>query len=67
MPERKPVIPAGAAPNPALSAGVIVGDLLFVSGHVAIAYPGRSRCRRFLGRGQAAFYGLPRRPARLSQ
>ncbi|MAF39366.1 MAG: hypothetical protein CL696_10930 [Chloroflexi bacterium] len=36
MPERKPVIPAGAAPNPALSAGIIVGDLLFVSGHVAM-------------------------------
>jgi enamine deaminase RidA (YjgF/YER057c/UK114 family) len=35
MPERKPVIPPGAAPNPALSPGVIVGDLLFVSGHVA--------------------------------
>ena len=36
MPERKPVIPAGATPNPALSAGIIVGDLLFVSGHVAM-------------------------------
>ena len=35
MPERKPVIPEGSAPNPALSAGMIVGDLLFVSGHVA--------------------------------
>ena len=34
MPERKPVIPEGSAPNPALSAGMIVGDLLFVSGHV---------------------------------
>ncbi len=36
MPERKPVIPAGATPNPALSVGVIVGDSLFVSGHVAM-------------------------------
>ena len=36
MPERKPVTPAGASPNPALSAGMIVGDLLFVSGHVAM-------------------------------
>ena len=36
MPERKPVSPAGAAPNPALSPGMIVGDLLFVSGHVAV-------------------------------
>ena len=36
MPERKPVNPAGAAPNPALSPGMIVGDLLFVSGHVAV-------------------------------
>ena len=35
MPERKPVIPPGAAPNPALSPGVIVGDFLFVSGHVS--------------------------------
>lgn len=36
MPNRKPVSPAGAAPNPALSPGMIVGDLLFVSGHVAM-------------------------------
>ena len=36
MPERKPVIPPGVSPNPALSPGVVVGDLLFVSGHVAI-------------------------------
>ena len=35
MPERKPVIPPGAAPNAALSPGVVVGDFLFVSGHVA--------------------------------
>lgn len=36
MPERKPVIPPGISANPALSPGVVVGDLLFVSGHVAI-------------------------------
>ena len=36
MPERKAVNPAGAAPNPALSPGMIVGDFLFVSGHVAV-------------------------------
>ncbi len=36
MPERKPVSPAGAAPNPVLSPGMIVGNLLFVSGHVAM-------------------------------
>ncbi len=36
MPERKPVSPSGAGPNPALSPGMIVGDLLFVSGHVAM-------------------------------
>ncbi len=41
MPERKPVIPAGSAPNPALSAGVIVGDFLFVSGHVAMDDSGK--------------------------
>ena len=35
MPERKPVVPPGATPNPALSAGIVVGDLLFVSGPVA--------------------------------
>ena len=36
MPERTPIIPPGVAPNPALSPGVRVGDLLFVSGHVAM-------------------------------
>ena len=36
MPERKPVIPPGVSPNAALSPGVIVGDFLFVSGHVAV-------------------------------
>ncbi len=40
MPERKPVIPPGAAPNPALSPGVVVGDFLFVSGHVAVDQSG---------------------------
>ena len=35
MPERSPVIPPGVSPNPNLSPGVRVGDLLFVSGHVA--------------------------------
>ncbi|MDA0263573.1 MAG: RidA family protein [Chloroflexi bacterium] len=41
MPDRKPVVPAGSTPNPALSAGVVVGDLLFVSGHVAIDGSGK--------------------------
>ena len=36
MPESKPVSPAGAGANPPFSPGMIVGDLLFVSGHVAI-------------------------------
>ena len=36
MADRKPVNPAGASPNPALSLGMIVGDLLFVSGTVAL-------------------------------
>ena len=36
MPERKPVSPAGAGPNAALSPGMIVGDLLFVSGHCSV-------------------------------
>lgn len=40
MSERTTVIPPGVAPNPALSPGVIVGDLLFVSGHVAIGKDG---------------------------
>jgi enamine deaminase RidA (YjgF/YER057c/UK114 family) len=35
MPERKAIVPSGIAPNPALSPGVQVGDLLFVSGNVA--------------------------------
>jgi len=35
MPERKPIVPPGIAPNPALSPAVQVGDLLFVSGNVA--------------------------------
>jgi len=36
MPDRTPIIPAGISPNPALSPGVRVGDLLFVSGNVAV-------------------------------
>ncbi len=36
MSERKPIVPPGVTPNPALSPGVVIGDFLFVSGHVAI-------------------------------
>ena len=36
MPERKPIIPPGASPNPALSPGIQVGETLYVSGHVAV-------------------------------
>ncbi len=36
MPERTPVIPPGVAPNPNLSPGVRVGDMLYVSGHVGV-------------------------------
>ena len=35
MTERKPIIPHGVKPNPALSPGIQVGDFLYVSGHVA--------------------------------
>ena len=34
MPERTPIIPPGVAPNPNLSPGIRVGDMLYVSGHV---------------------------------
>ena len=34
MPERQPIIPPGASPNPNLSPGIRVGDMLYVSGHV---------------------------------
>ena len=34
MPERTPVIPPGVAPNPNLSPGMRVGNMLYVSGHV---------------------------------
>ena len=34
MAERKPIVPSGIAPNPALSPGIQVGDLLFISGNV---------------------------------
>ena len=36
MPERTPIIPPGAAPNPNLSPGIRVGDMLYVSGHVGV-------------------------------
>ena len=35
MAERKIIVPAGIRSNPAFSPGVVVGDLLFVSGQVA--------------------------------
>ena len=35
MADRKPIIPQGISPNPALSPGVQVGELLFISGNVA--------------------------------
>ena len=35
MAERKTIVPAGIRSNPAFSPGVVVGDLLFVSGQVA--------------------------------
>ena len=34
MPERTPIIPPGVAPNPNLSPGIRIGDMLYVSGHV---------------------------------
>ena len=34
MPEREPIIPPGAAPNPNLSPGIRVGNMLYVSGNV---------------------------------
>jgi len=34
MPERQPIIPPGVAPNPNLSPGIRLGDMLYVSGHV---------------------------------
>ena len=36
MAERTPITPPGIAANPSLSPGVRVGDLLFVSGNVAV-------------------------------
>jgi 2-iminobutanoate/2-iminopropanoate deaminase len=36
MPERTPINPVGISPNPALSAGIRVGDFLFVSGNVGV-------------------------------
>ncbi len=34
MPERQPIIPPGAAPNPNLSPGIKLGNMLYVSGNV---------------------------------
>ena len=34
MPERQPIIPPGAAPNPNLSPGIRLGNMLYVSGNV---------------------------------
>ena len=42
MTEKKPIIPKGAKPNPALSAGIQVGDFLYVSGHVASDASGKT-------------------------
>ena len=36
MAERKPIIPPGMPPNPALSPGIQVGDTLYVSGQIAV-------------------------------
>ena len=36
MPERTPIIPPGVAPNPNLSPGIRVGNMLYVSGHVGV-------------------------------
>ena len=36
MPERQPIIPPGVSPNPNLSPGIRVGDMLYVSGHVGV-------------------------------
>lgn len=42
MPERQPIIPPGVAPNPNLSPGVRVGNLLYVSGHVGVDADGNA-------------------------
>ncbi len=36
MAERKPIIPPGMSPNPALSPGIQVGETLYVSGQIAV-------------------------------
>ena len=36
MTARKPIIPPGVTPNPALSPGLQVGDTLYVSGQIAV-------------------------------
>ena len=42
MPERQPIIPPGVAPNPNLSPGIRVGDMLYVSGHVGVDADGNA-------------------------
>ena len=42
MPERTPIIPPGVAPNPNLSPGIRVGDMLYVSGHVGVDADGNA-------------------------
>ena len=41
MVQRKPIIPPGASPNPALSPGIQVGDTLYVSGQIAVDNAGK--------------------------
>ena len=36
MPQRTPILPSGIAPNPNLSPGIRVGDLLYISGNVGV-------------------------------
>ena len=36
MPERTPILPSAIRPNPNLSPGIRVGDLLFISGNVGV-------------------------------
>ena len=42
MPERQPIIPPGVAPNPNLSPGIRVGNMLYVSGHVGVDADGNA-------------------------
>ena len=41
MTARKPIIPEGVTPNPALSPGIQVGDTLYVSGQIAVDASGK--------------------------